>query len=171
TGDLWTDRRFAPYGATEWSLQDHASLFFQTIAALVALALGYPGHSSDKAEPGHFFAAPAEAMRRILIDSAWRRKSLKRGGHQRVDLRPAAATAKTGISPDDLPALNDALETLDKTNAEVADLVNLRLFAGLTAQQAVLALGISHNTADAYWAYARAWLRVQMAQGTERGQA
>jgi RNA polymerase sigma factor (TIGR02999 family) len=121
---------------------------------------------------GHFFAAAAEAMRRILIDNARRKKSLKRGGgHQRVDLQHVTPTAETRIAPDDLLALNDALEALVRTDAKVADLVKLRFFAGLTAQQAARVLGISHNTADAYWAYARAWLRVEMTQGTGSGQA
>lgn len=124
--------------------------------------------SQDWNNRGHFFAAAAEAMRRILIDNARRKKSLKHGGgHQRVDLHNVAPAAKTGIAPDDLLTLNEALETLVKADEKVADLVKLRFFAGLTAQQAAKALGISHNTADAYWAYARAWLRIEIAQGTE----
>jgi len=129
------------------------------------------GHDQDWQSRGHFFAAAAEAMRRILIDNARRKKSLKRGGeHRRVDLHEAAPAARTGIAPDELLALDEALENLVKTDVRVADLVKLRFFAGLTAQQAAQALGISHNTADAYWAYARAWLRVEMAQGTDREQ-
>jgi len=129
-------------------------------------------HDQDWQSRGHFFAAAAEAMRRILIDNARRRKSLKRGGaHRRVDLCHAAPAAEVGIVPEELLALDEALGNLARTDAKVADLVKLRFFAGLTAQQAARALGISHNTADAYWAYARAWLRVEMAQGTNGGHA
>jgi RNA polymerase sigma factor (TIGR02999 family) len=106
---------------------------------------------------GHFFAAAAEAMRRILIAN-WRRKiSLKRGGGwQRQDLENAELAAPE--QGDDLLALDEALAQLSQTDALAADLVKLRYFAGLSSSQAAEALGISPRTADRTWAYARAWL-------------
>jgi len=108
---------------------------------------------------GHFFAAAAEAMRRILVERARHRQSLKAGGdHQRLDMadiEPAVA------GPDvDLLALNEALEKLAQQDPRKAELVKLRFFAGLTIEQAAQALGISPSTADNDWAYARCWLRL-----------
>jgi RNA polymerase sigma factor (TIGR02999 family) len=106
---------------------------------------------------GHFFAAAAEAMRRILVDAARRKGRLKRGGdRQRVDLdHLEASIADPG---DDLLALNEALEKLEAKHPERAALVKLRYFAGLTGDEAAQALDISPATADRYWTYARAWL-------------
>ena len=105
----------------------------------------------------HFFAAAAEAMRRILVESARRRQALRRGGDwQQVDLdmiEPAAPRLS-----EDVLALNDALEKLEQKDREKAELVKLRYFAGLTMEQAAEALGISPATAHRYWSYARAWL-------------
>jgi RNA polymerase sigma factor (TIGR02999 family) len=120
---------------------------------------------------GHFFAAAAEAMRRILIDNARRKKSLKRGGgQQRIDLDEAVAAGDDKTSFDDLIALDEALEKLSKKDKVKADLVKLRYFAGLTGEQAAEVLGISHNTADQYWAYARVWLRLEITKGGEAKQ-
>ena len=110
---------------------------------------------------GHFFAAAAEAMRRILVDNAVRKKRPKRGGdRQRVDLE---AIATVGASPrGDILALDEALARLsdvDKTSAEV---VKLKYFAGLTIPQIAPLLGISARTADRRWAYARAWLHQEL---------
>jgi RNA polymerase sigma factor (TIGR02999 family) len=117
---------------------------------------------------GHFFAAAAEAMRRILIDNARRKKSLKHGGgQQRVHLDEAVAASDDKTSFDDLIALDEALEKLSKKDKIKADLVKLRYFAGLTGEQAAKVLGISHNTADQYWAYARVWLRLEITKGEE----
>ncbi len=117
---------------------------------------------------GHFFAAAAEAMRRILIENARRKHRLKRGGdHARVNLEEAdPATEGPG---DDLLALDEALEKLARIDKVKADLVKLRFFAGLTLAQAAEVLGISHNTADRYWAYARSWLHLEITKG-EGGQ-
>lgn len=116
---------------------------------------------------GHFFAAAAQAMRRILIDSARRKKSLKRGGgQQRVELEDVVLVDKRQMAVDDLLALDEALDHLTDADPEVAELVKLRFYAGLTGEQAARAMGISHNTADAYWAYARAWLRLAIHRGT-----
>jgi len=106
---------------------------------------------------GHFFAAAAEAMRRILIDHARAKAAGKRGGAgRRVDLDPASFAAPD--RPDDLLALNEALDLLERVEPEVAALVKLRYFASLTIPQAAAALGVSPRTADAWWAFARAWL-------------
>ncbi|OHB66333.1 MAG: RNA polymerase subunit sigma [Planctomycetes bacterium RBG_13_62_9] len=112
---------------------------------------------------GHFFAAAAEAMRRILIENARRKRRLKRGGNkEKVDLDNAEVTI---CGPcDDLIALDEALEKLARIDKVKADLVKLRFFAGLTGEQAAKALGISHNTADRYWAYARSWLHLEIAK-------
>jgi RNA polymerase sigma factor (TIGR02999 family) len=106
---------------------------------------------------GHFFAAAAEAMRRILVESARRRASGKRGGHlRRVDFDAAEAPAE--LPADDLLALDDALDLLAREDAVKAELVMLRCFAGLSHQEAAAALGLSRATADRYWAYAKSWL-------------
>ncbi len=111
---------------------------------------------------GHFFAAAAEAMRRILIERARHKQSLKAaGGYQRTKLHDIAAP-DTG--PDfDLLALDEALEHLESLDKRKADLVKLRFFAGFTIEQAAQALGISSSTADNDWAYARCWLRLEIA--------
>jgi len=120
----------------------------------------------------HFFRAAAEAMRRILIDHARRRKSEKRGGRrQRVDLEKALVESREGLtqaddclqgpegcSPDNLIALDEALARLAETDPAQADVVKLRYFAGLTVEQTAEILGISATTAKLHWAYARAWL-------------
>jgi RNA polymerase sigma factor (TIGR02999 family) len=108
---------------------------------------------------GHFFAAAAEAMRRILIDIARRKKSLKQGGdRQRIDLDKAVPVPDDRTTADDLIALDEALERLSKKDKVKADLVKLRYFAGLTIEQSAEALNISATTAKRYWAFARAWL-------------
>jgi len=109
---------------------------------------------------GHFFAAAAEAMRRILVERARHKKSVKAGGgHQRVELADIA----TGDGPgDDLLLLHEALEKLEKKDKRKAELVKLRFFAGLTNEQAARVLGVSTSTADNDWAYARAWLRLEI---------
>ena len=106
----------------------------------------------------HFFAAAAEAIRRILVEQARRRQAKKRGGaKEREDLDPDRFAAP---APDDeLLALHEALGRLAIVHPEKAELVKLRYFAGLTADQAAEAIGISPSTADRQWAYARAWLR------------
>jgi RNA polymerase sigma factor (TIGR02999 family) len=110
---------------------------------------------------GHFFAAAAEAMRRILIERARHKRSQKAGGgYQQQDL----AEVELAIAgPDlDLLALNEALEKLERREPRQAELVKLRFFAGLTIEEAATALGISKSTADNDWAYARCWLRLEM---------
>ena len=109
----------------------------------------------------HFFAAAAEAMRRILIEAARSKTREKRGGDwQRVDFEDLDAT--TSISPDQLVALDDTLVRLTELDLLAGELVKLRYFAGLALDQAAAALGISTATAYRHWAYARAWLRSEL---------
>jgi RNA polymerase sigma factor (TIGR02999 family) len=109
---------------------------------------------------GHFFAAAAEAMRRILIDQARRKHSGKRGGgQQRVDLDAAASlAAPEDAAADDLLALDEALRQFESEEPLKAHLVKLRYFAGLSLPDAARALGISAATAKRHWIYARSWL-------------
>jgi RNA polymerase sigma factor (TIGR02999 family) len=106
---------------------------------------------------GHFFAAAAEAMRRILVENARRKQGPRRGGGRlRLDLPDVGES--TQISPEDLLALDDALTRLAAAAPRKAELVKLRFFAGMTIPQAAAALGISHATAERHWTYARVWL-------------
>lgn len=106
---------------------------------------------------GHFFAAAAEAMRRILVDAARRKSSAKRGGdRERIDL-DQVLTGDTS-NPEDILAINEALEQLAVVDSQAAELVKLRFFSGLTGDEAARALDISSRTADSLWAYARAWM-------------
>ncbi len=109
----------------------------------------------------HFFAAAAEAMRRILIENARRKQRCKHGAdYQRVDLNDADVAVE-GPSTD-LVAMDEALTKLAQEDREAADLVKMRYFAGLSLDEAAAVLGVSRRTADRYWAYARAWLYEQM---------
>jgi RNA polymerase sigma factor (TIGR02999 family) len=121
----------------------------------------------EKAQPwnsrGHFFAAAAEAMRRILVDQARRKQTDKHGGARlRVDLAPDLA-ASDGPS-DDLVALDEALGKLERHDPSAAALVKLRYFAGLSHQEAAQTLGISRGAADRLWALGRAWLFRQLSR-------
>jgi RNA polymerase sigma factor (TIGR02999 family) len=112
----------------------------------------------------HFFAAAAEAMRRILIDNARRKQRLKHGGgRQKVDLNNAEIAVEA--PSDDLIALDEALERLAQKDKVKADLVKLRYFAGLTLEQAAGLLNLPERTAKRYWAHARAWLYRQVNEG------
>jgi RNA polymerase sigma factor (TIGR02999 family) len=116
---------------------------------------------------GHFFAAAAEAMRRILVERARHRNSQKAGGqYERVDLIDIEAPADAAFL--DMLALHEALAKLEQKDRRKAELVKLRFFVGLTNEEASRVLGISPSTADNDWAYARAWLRLEMgdASGT-----
>ncbi len=112
---------------------------------------------------GHFFAAAAEAMRRILIDNARRKARPKHGGRlKRVNLDEAAAVTEPAAAIDDLLALDEALTKLSAEEPAKAELVKLRFFAGLTIPQAAEVLGISEATAERYWTYARVWLYCEL---------
>jgi RNA polymerase sigma factor (TIGR02999 family) len=111
---------------------------------------------------GHFFAAAAEAMRRILVENARRKGRVKHGGQQnRTDLDPVHIAAPQ--IHEDLIALDEALERLKAVDAQAVELVHLRYFAGLSAAEAAELMGISSRTADRIWAFARAWLRHEIA--------
>jgi RNA polymerase sigma factor (TIGR02999 family) len=158
-------------------------LFYDELRKLAAarMAAENPGHTLDATAlvheaylrlvgdqqfdgRGHFFAAAAEAMRRVLVNHARDRNRRKRGGRRnRVDLDrltgPAVAT------DDDLLELDDALDRLAKEFPVAAELVKLRFFAGLTLGEAAGALGLPRRTADRHWAFARAWLADALAGG------
>ncbi|QDV26787.1 ECF-type sigma factor [Aureliella helgolandensis] len=110
---------------------------------------------------GHFFAAAAEAIRRILIEQARRKAGPKAGGnHRRIEV---TEFADAGEAPDwDLLDLDEALVRLETEDPRAAQVVKLRFFAGLTRQESAQALGISIATADNDWAYAKGWLQVQL---------
>jgi RNA polymerase sigma factor (TIGR02999 family) len=110
---------------------------------------------------GHFFAAAAEAMRRILIDRAREKHAAKRGGG-RKKLSIDAIDVATRATPDQLLALDDALAKLAREDPAAGRLVELRYFAGLTVEEAGKALGMSTATAYRHWKYARAWLRSEL---------
>jgi RNA polymerase sigma factor (TIGR02999 family) len=108
----------------------------------------------------HFFAAAAEAMRRILVDNARRKRTQRHGGdHQRVGLEEVNLAVQ---NDEQLLAVNDALEKLAAKDNEKAQLVKLRYFVGMTIEEAAQVLGISEGTAKRHWAYARAWLANEM---------
>lgn len=150
--------------------------------AAVRMAVESPGHTLDATAlvheaylrligdqrfdgRGHFFAAAAEAMRRILVESARRTAAQKRGG-DRSRLPLDEAEIPLGRPADELLAIHDALDQLATIDARAAELVKLRYFVGLTGDEAAQALGISPRTVDGVWAYARAWLRVQLDPST-----
>jgi RNA polymerase sigma factor (TIGR02999 family) len=115
---------------------------------------------------GHFFAAAAEAMRRILVDNARRKQRPKHGGDlARVDLDHVPSVTDT--LSEDLLALDEALAKLVVEEPLKAELVKLRYFAGLSVEEAASALGISQATAKRYWAYARAWLYSEIGDSEE----
>ena len=112
---------------------------------------------------GHFFAAAAEAMRRILINRARDKKRVKRGGeHSRVDLDRIEIALDT--NDEQLIALDEALVQLAEEDPDAARLVKLRFFAGLTQKDAAASLGLAPRTAERQWAYARAWLYARLCQ-------
>jgi RNA polymerase sigma factor (TIGR02999 family) len=124
----------------------------------------------DKAQQwdsrGHFFAAAAEAMRRILVDRAREKGRAKRGGKfKKVDID--AIDLATTVTPDQLLAVDEALAKLAADDADAAAIVQLRYFAGLTVDEAGKALGISTATAYRHWNYARAWLHKELQASSE----
>jgi len=115
---------------------------------------------------GHFFAAAAEAMRRILIETARRKRRIRHGGgRKRLDLDRVAFLEEAPA--EELLALNEALDRLTTEEPTVVEVVKLRYFAGLTQQQTAEILGIPRRTADRHWAYARAWLYQEITRGSE----
>jgi RNA polymerase sigma factor (TIGR02999 family) len=119
---------------------------------------------------GHFFAAAAEAMRRILINRAEEKRCLKRGGGwKRVDLESLAVV--DDASDDDLLAIDEALTQLAQESPPCAELVKLRFFAGLTLDDAAVSLGLARRTADRYWVYARARLYELLSDGSDQNES
>jgi RNA polymerase sigma factor (TIGR02999 family) len=115
-----------------------------------------PQHWKDR---GHFFAAAAEAMRRLLVERARRKKSVRHGGgRQRIDLETQLCISADGDGDDTVLAINDALERLRAEEPEAAQVVTLRYFAGLTIKEAAAAMNISVRTVNRHWTYARTWL-------------
>jgi RNA polymerase sigma factor (TIGR02999 family) len=116
---------------------------------------------------GHFFAAAAEAMRRILIENARRKKRAKHGGdRQRLDLACAAIASLDSSA--ELLLIDDAIEHLAAEDAQAAHLVKLRYYAGLSVEQAAELVGIARSTAYEHWAYARAWLVREVREQSDR---
>jgi len=117
---------------------------------------------------GHFFAACAEAMRRILIESARRKQRVRHGGGRaRLDLEQL--DLRDEPTSDHFPALDEALQRLAEEEQTAAEVVKLRYFAGLTIEQAAEVLGLSVRTANRHWAYAKAWLYQRLSQPGEPG--
>jgi RNA polymerase sigma factor (TIGR02999 family) len=138
----------------------------QTLDATALVHEAYVRLVGPAAEPAfanrrHFLAAAALAMRRVLVENARRKRAAKRGGRlRRQDLDPDQLHAPA-VS-EDLLALDEALGKLAAAEPQVAELVQLRYFAGLSIAQAAEALGVAPRTADAWWAYARAWLLAEL---------
>lgn len=117
-----------------------------------------PKHWDDRR---HFFAAAAEAMRRLLVENARKKRAIKRGGDRiRVELDKAELVSNS--SPHELMAIDDALGKLATEDPDAAQLVKLRYFAGFSVEQAAEMIGISRSSAYEQWAYARAWLRCEL---------
>jgi RNA polymerase sigma factor (TIGR02999 family) len=114
--------------------------------------------SRDYADQTHFFATAAEAMRRILIERARRKASLKRGGNQPLE-ELHESQIEIHAPSDELLAVNEALDQLAAEDALAAKVVKLRYFVGMTIPEVAEALGIAPRTADRHWLFARAWLR------------
>jgi RNA polymerase sigma factor (TIGR02999 family) len=148
------------------TLQPTALVHEAYLRLLAASGAGEGEHPRGFKGRGHFFAAAAEAMRRILIESARRKKRAKHGGgHGRQALNPDQV-AIPELS-DDLLALDEALTKFATIEPVIASLVNLRYFGGLTLKEAASTLGIPPRTADSYWAYARAWLLAEIKKGSD----
>ena len=112
---------------------------------------------------GHFFAAAAEAMRRILVENARRKLRVKHGGQQRIDLDESQLA--TEAPPDELLQVHDALDDLAAHDATAAQLVKLRYFVGLSVEEAAEMINVSRTTAYRHWTYARAWLISRIRDG------
>ena len=142
--------------------QERPGQTLQATALIHEAYLRLVGNGAERHWDGrrHFFAAAAEAMRRILIDRARHKQTRKAGGgRRRLDLDSIEPALEEGHG-DRLLALDEALRQLEAEDPRKAELVKLRFFVGLTAEQAAAALGVSTSTAEKDWAYARSWLRV-----------
>lgn len=122
------------------------------------------GTRQDWNSRGHFFKAAAEAMRRILVESARRKSRQKRGGnlHRERDFHLDTLESQMNLSPDDLMALDEALTKMADEDGDLAELVRLHCFAGLPLTQIAQILGVSQRKAERQWSFARAWLRREL---------
>jgi RNA polymerase sigma factor (TIGR02999 family) len=154
--------------AAQQMAQEHPDHTLQPTALVHEAYLRLAGTKGEAESGGkcwnsraHFFAAAAEAMRRILIDHARRKQAIRRGGNRaQVSLDDAAfdLIATPCSSPEELLDLNDAIDRLEKANPTWAQLAKLVVFAGLSIDQAAATLGVSHATAFRHWTFTRAWL-------------
>jgi RNA polymerase sigma factor (TIGR02999 family) len=154
--------------AAAWLAREAPGQTLQPTALVHEAYVRLVGDGADRLWNGrrHFFAAAAEAMRRILVESARCKHTAKRGGGWlRHDLDPDRFHASA--ESDDLLALHKAMDRLAAADPQVAELVTLRYFAGLSLAQAAATLGISLRTAERWWAYARAWLRGELEDGDD----
>jgi RNA polymerase sigma factor (TIGR02999 family) len=116
---------------------------------------------------GHFFAAAAEAMRRILVDKARRKQGIRHSGkHKKIDLSDAFLAIED--PKDDILAVNEALDKLANEDSKLAEVIKLRYFGGLTLDQIAAIMGIGRRTADRYWALGRAWLYQEISQAENK---
>jgi RNA polymerase sigma factor (TIGR02999 family) len=135
------------------------ALVHEAYLRLVTPSQETPGNEPPWESRGHFFAAAAEAMRRILVENARRKKRTKHGGGRHgVDLDEQDLPIRP--PPEEIIALDEALTRLAEEDPKAAQVVQLRFFAGLSIEQAAQSLGLSRATAYRQWSYARAWLRV-----------
>jgi RNA polymerase sigma factor (TIGR02999 family) len=150
--------------AAEKLAQESPGQTLQATALVHEAYLRLVGSDQDQSweNRGHFFAAAAEAMRRILIDRARDRKRLKRGGGRRRQDLYLESILDDDAPADDMIDLDGAIARLAAVDAQAAALVKLRLFAGLTVEHAASALGISRRTAERNWTFARTWLFGQL---------
>jgi RNA polymerase sigma factor (TIGR02999 family) len=154
--------------AANWLARERPGQTLQATALVHEAYLRLVGNDQGRQwnSRGHFFGAAAEAMRRILVEQARHKRSLKAGGDRRRQELPEIEAP--GGTPDvDLLSLNEALEKLERLDRRKAELVKLRFFAGLTIEQAAQVLGVSTSTADNDWSYARCWLRLEIGGGPE----
>jgi RNA polymerase sigma factor (TIGR02999 family) len=140
------------------------ALVHEAYLRLVASPGGESGESKQRwSSRGHFFAAAAEAMRRILVEQARRKRRLKHGGgHRQVGLEQALNIAE--LPSDDLVALDEALSRFEAIDPVASQVVKLRYFAGLAMPDAAKTVGLSLRTAERNWTYAKAWLHRELAQ-------
>ena len=152
--------------AAQWMSREKPG---QTLQATALVHEAYirllEGTNQNWSSRGHFFRAAAEAMRRILIENARRKRRVKRGGGAGRKLALDEAVVPANEPDIDLEALDEALARLEADDPEKADLVKLRYFAGLTTSQAAKILGISIATANRHWSYARSWLFQEISKG------
>lgn len=134
------------------------ALLHEAYARVVAPEKG-PRWSS----PGHFYSAAAQAMRHVLIDHARKKSSQKRGGgSHRIDVPMSQLLQRDGLTPDRLLELDDAIDRLEQEGGRIAELVRLRLYAGLSVTEAAKCMGVSRSVAYSSWEYALCWFSIEL---------